>query len=499
MKHEGSSWSFEESSLGRSFLWGLAITALPAASGFVVSWIIARWAGPSVMGTVSWVMSYATAVLIVGKFGLDLAASRLASEYGVTSPATLRPLFVGALGLRALFTFPVALLTLVFAPQIAEFFPDSGLTNPIRIGALIVVCASLYEFNENFLIGLNRLATVYKIRAVHLFSRVAATSALVFLGFGAVAVLGGYCGAWLLAIAVYAVLLHRYLPASDPGGDRADFGRLLTLSVALAVSSASVTIYSHMDRLMLGYFSGMEEVGQYAVARNITEVSLFPVFAMVMTLRPALASRFSAGRVSECATIIQHSIRFCFVIGVLFSAIFVALGADLVTFVYSGAFQPAGKLMIFFVGVVLARSIGAVLLPALIAANMTRVYAYLTAGSAVLHFSLNFFLIPRYESRGAIIATIISYSLLLVLGLGVMLAKYRISISLAAISVGARTILAGAIATGAIWRLADRPAPLSWVALLWAALLLGLYLFLIYVLRVATFSSLGRLFSNLRK
>jgi hypothetical protein len=70
---------------------------------------------------------------------------------------------------------------------------------------------------------------------------------------------------------------------------------------------------------------------------------------------------------------------------------------------------------------------------------------------------------------------------------------------LAAISVGARTILAGAIATGAIWRLADRPAPLSWVALLWAALLLGLYLFLIYVLRVATFSSLGRLFSNLRK
>jgi O-antigen/teichoic acid export membrane protein len=254
-----------------------------------------------------------------------------------------------------------------------------------------------------------------------------------------------------------------------------------------------------MDRLLLGYFSGMEEVGQYAVARNITEVSLFPAFAMVVMLRPALAARFSAGRLSECAGIIQHAIRFCFVVGVLFSAIFVALGADLVTFVYSDAFRPAGQLMVFFVGVVLVRSIGAVLLPALIAADKARVYAYLTAGSAVLHFSLNLFLIPRYQSRGAIIATIISYSLLLILGLGVMLAKYRIPISLAAVSVGARTILAGAIATGVIWRLADRPTPLSWVALLWAVLLLGLYLFLIYVLRVATFSNASKLFSNLRK
>ena len=499
MKYEGSSWSFEDSSLGRSFLWGLAITALPAASGFVVSWVIARWAGPGVMGTVSWVMSYATAVLIVGKFGLDLAASRLASEYGVASPGTLRPLFAKALGLRAAFTLPVALLTLVFAPQIAQFFPDSDLTNAIRVGALIVVCASVYEFNENFLIGLNRLATVYRIRAVHLVSRVAATAVLVFLGFGAVAVLGGYCGAWLLAIAVYAVLLHRYLPASDPSSDRADVGRLLTLSVALAVSSASVTIYSHVDRLLLGYFSGMEELGQYAVARNITEVSLFPVFAMVMMLRPALAARFSTGRVSECADIIRYSIRFCFVIGVLFSAIFVALGADLVTFVYSDAFLPAGRLMVFFVGVVLARSIGAVLLPALIAADMTRVYAYLTAGSAVLHFSLNLFLIPRYQSRGAIVTTIISYGLLLAVGLGVMLAKYRIPIRLAAFSIAARTILAGCIATAVVWLLADRAEPLSWVALVWAVLLLGLYLFLIYVLRVVTFSDLSKLFSNLSK
>jgi O-antigen/teichoic acid export membrane protein len=451
------------------------------------------------MGTVSWVMSYATAALIVGKFGLDLAASRLASEYGVNDPSALRPLFAKAVSLRAVFTLSVALLTLVFARQIAGLFPDPGLTPAIRIGALIVACASFYEFNESFLIGLNRLATVYKIRAVHLVSRIAATALIVFLGLGAVSVLGGYCGAWLLSIAICAVLLHRYLPAADPDVHRADTRRLLSLSAALAVSSASVTIYSHVDRLLLGYFSGMEELGQYAVARNIAEVALFPVFAMVMTLRPALAARFSTGRVAECADIIRQAIRFGFALGVLFSILFVALGVDLVTLVYSDAFRPAGELMVFFVGVILARSIGAVLLPALIAADMTRVYAYLTAGSAVIHFSLNLLLIPRYQSRGAVIATILSYGLLLIVGMGVMLARYRIRIGLAAVSVGARTILAGVIATGVVAKLADRSTPLSWASLPWAAFLLVLYLFLVYALRVVAFSDVSKLFSNLSK
>jgi O-antigen/teichoic acid export membrane protein len=498
MSQPESSWSFEESSLGRSFLWSVAITALPVASGFFVSWFIARWAGPEIIGTVSWVMSYATVVLIVGKFGLDVAASRLASEYGVTAPGALRLLFTRALSLRAGFTLFVAGLSLLFAHAIAGFFGDPELTNPIRIGALVVVCASVYEFNENFLIGLNRLATVYRIRALHLLSRVTLTCVLVFVGFGAAPILGGYCGAWVIAITANLVLLHRYLPARAPHDAHANLRRLFVLSATLALSSASVTIYSHMDRLMLGYFSGVEEVGQYAVGRNIAEVSLFPVFAMVMMLRPALAARFSTGKVSENAQIIRNSLRYSFVSGVFFAAIFATLGPVLVEFVFSDTFESAGRLMYFFVGVVVLRSAGAVILPALIAADRARIYAYLTAGSAGLNFLLNLLLIPRYQSRGAIVATIVSYGVLLFLGIREVLSRYRIPVTLTALSVAARTILAGAIASGVVVWLSNRPSP-TWVAVLWAALLLGLYFVLIYVLRVSSFSDIVNLLTNLRK
>lgn len=499
MNQTNTSWSFEESPLGRSFLWGLAIVALPVASGFVVSWVIARWAGSSTLGTVSWVMSYATAVLIVGKFGLDLAASRLASEYGIKFPGTLRKLFHTAFGLRLVFTFLVALLSFLFAGPIATFFKDPTLVVPVRVGALVVVCASVYEFNENFLIGLNRLPTVYRIRSVHVGSRVVATCVLVFLGAGAAPILGGYCAAWLLAIGLYAWLLNSYLPQSEPSREPpAILRRLVALSATLALSGASVTIYSHTDRLMLGYFVGVDEVGQFAVAKNTAEVSIFPVYAMVMMLRPALASRFSTDRIAESAVIIRNSLRYSFVSGVLFASILATLGVPLVRFVFSDEFTYAGGLMVFFVGVLLLRSVGAIILPALVAAERTRFYAYLTAATAVLNIVLNLVLIPAHQSRGAVVATILSYGLLMVLGLREVFARFRLSMSLRAFSLAVRTILAGATASGALWWKTHQMTP-GWNTLVWASLVAALYFVLIFAFRVGGLDDVRGLLSNLRK
>jgi O-antigen/teichoic acid export membrane protein len=499
MSTQKADWSFQESSLGHNFLWSLAITALPVAAGFVISWVIARWSGPTVIGTVSWVMSFATTLLIPAKFGLDLSASQLASEYGVKSPGRLRALLRTSMGLRLAFTLGVSVLTLVFAAPIARFFKDPGLTVPIRIGALIVFCTSLYEFQENFLIGLSRFQTVYKIRSIHLTLRVVFTCVLVALGAGAIGILSGYCVAWIIGIAVFWVLLFRFLPASDPSSGPGDHAKkLLRLSVALAVSSASVTLYSHMDRLILGYFSGVSEVGQYVVARNIAEVSLFPVFAAMMMLRPALAARYSTGEFSECAGIIQKTLRYTFVSGVWFCAVFVALGVPLVVFVFSETFRYSGQLLVLFVGVIAFRSVGAVILPALVAAGRTRLYAYLTMASAAIYFGLCVLLIPRFESRGAVVATILSYGVLMVIGLKEVFRIYRVSLGWRPLTLPIRTILAGVVASGVTWWCTER-SPIKLNVVLGVVLVSGLYLSLILALRVGTFSDLRSLRSNLRK
>jgi O-antigen/teichoic acid export membrane protein len=498
------SWSFLDTPVEESFVWSLTLSILPVVSAFAVMWFVARWAGPAVWGTVSWAMAFATAVLIVGKFGLDLGASRLASEFGVKRPGTLRALLRTGTGLRMAFTLPVSAAVLAFAGPIAKWFNDAALAGPIRVASGVIVCASIYEFCEQFLIGLNRHATVSKVRSLMHASRVVVTLAVVTAGLGAAHILGGYCAAWAAAITVFAVLLWRYLPAAEkvePGARRDFTRRLMKISIPLAVSSASVTIYSQMDKLMLGYFDGVEEVGQYAVARSVVEVSLFPAFAFVMTLRPALASRYASGNLGECARLIGNSLRMSLVFGVLFAAVYAVLAEPLFAFVISEDFRYAGSLMAAFLWVLVLRSLGAMVLPALVAAERTKLYAYLTTISAVINFVLNLILIPRFHAWGAVTATIISYGVLLVVGLRQTFRIFGVRLGWDDLRGAFRTVLAGVVASAICWQLWGRVNPNATSGariLLWVVFLVGLYAALLMLMRVFRMEDVRSALANLR-
>jgi O-antigen/teichoic acid export membrane protein len=345
----------------------------------------------------------------------------------------------------------------------------------------------VYEFQEQFLIGLNRHATVSRVRTLMLSSRVVATAAIVIAGLGAFAILAGYVAAWLVGIAAFTLLLRRYLPPSAPAaGDHAHMRRrLLAMSVPLAISSASVTIYSQVDKLVLGYFDNLHEVGQYSLARAVMEVALFPAFALVTTLRPALASRYTRGDRESCARLIKNSLRVSLVAGVLFGSIFVAMSVPLLSLVYSDQYRYAGELMVWFAWIVVIRSLGAMVLPALLAADKIRTYAWLTAAAAVLNFGLNLVLIPRMHSRGAIVATMVSYGLLLVFGLREVFGTFGVRVSPRAIGAGIRTLLAGALVAAALWVVMDRLEEPSggWTIAL-AVVHVALYGLLVWAFRV---------------
>lgn len=487
MSDNRQSWSFLDTTVERSFLWSLALTLLPVISAFGVSWVIARFSGPTTWGIVSWTMALATALLIVAKLGLDLGASRIASEVGVKQPGMLRPLFRTALTLRLLTTLSVAALTFLFAPQIARWLGEAALATPVRLGAGVVVCASVYEFQEQFLVGLNRHGLVSRVRSLALSLRVVATVAVVAAGLGAATILGGYLVAWLVGIVVFAVLLHRYLPPAQAGAKGALRRRLLRISVPLAVSSASVTIYSQIDKLMLGYFDTVTEVGQYSIARAVVEVSLFPSFAFVMTLRPALASRYSRGEIGQCGGLIADSLRLSLVSGVLFASLFAVLSVPLLQTVYSDSYGYAGELMVLFAGVLVLRSLGALILPALVAAERTSMYAWLTTGSAIANFGLNLLLIPAYHARGAIVATIVSYGALMGIGLWQVFRIFHVRFSAAGFGRFIRTVLAGIGAAGASWLILDQSGSgAGWKAVAISGLHAVLFLALVVAFRVVT-------------
>jgi O-antigen/teichoic acid export membrane protein len=235
-------------------------------------------------------------------------------------------------------------------------------------------------------------------------------------------------------------------------------------------------------------------------------VSLFPAFAFVMTLRPALASRYASGDLGECADLIRNSLRVSLVFGVLFAAVYAVLAEQLMVLVYSEEFRYAGSLMAVFLLVLLLRSLGAMVLPALVAAERTKTYAYLTVISAVMNLGLNLALIPRYHAWGAVVATIISYSVLLIAGLRQTFRIFGVRLGIGWFSGAFRTVLAGVAASVLCWQILGRVSPGGslesvtsdgWV-LLWAVFLTGVYAALLMLLKVVRVNDIRAAFVNLR-
>jgi len=93
------------------------------------------------------------------------------------------------------------------------------------------------------------------------------------------------------------------------------------------------------------------------------------------------------------------------------------LSRPLVVGLYTEEFLPSARLLLLFLPLIIMRSLGAVILPVLIAAEKAGMYAKLTLAGALLNFVMNVLFIPRWGAVGAVAATLASYLPIEILGL----------------------------------------------------------------------------------
>ncbi len=406
-----------ETSVTAGYFWSFGATALPLVSIFIASLIIARMMGPAVVGLVSLTMALATVLLIVAKFGVDGAASRLISEYDVSAPHLIPRLVRWSVLLRLVFTVPTAVAGVAFAPHFTRLFGQAELLPLFRLGGLLILAVSVNELAALLVLGLKRFRLLFSMRVAMLVLRVTLVALAAVFALGGRGIIGAYIITALLPGLFVLAILFGMRPRGGGAGEEPVFGRLLRLSVPLAVSGASVAIYSLLDKLMLGYFEEPSQVGLYTVARNVVETSLFPTFALVMALRPALAGAYAAGNRARCSHLVNRSLRNAFSYSSCVVVVFACLARPLITGLFTDAFAESAALLILFLPLVVMRSLGSVILPGLIAADRAGTYARLTFVGALLNFVLNMLFIPVYKAKGAVAATLLSYLPVEIIGL----------------------------------------------------------------------------------
>jgi O-antigen/teichoic acid export membrane protein len=190
--------------------------------------------------------------------------------------------------------------------------------------------------------------------------------------------------------------------------DKSVAGSLLRESWPLALYGIALHIQAKIDQVMLGKMLNNYEVGQYSVALKFIEIFGFAPMILISTLMPAVTK---AKAVSEelYHNRLVNLYRVMFLVFLLIATPIYFFAEDVVSILYGKEYQPAGYLLSLFALRLFFSNMGVGKSAFIVNESLFR-YSLLTVViGAISNITFNYFLIPPYESVGAITASILSF------------------------------------------------------------------------------------------
>lgn len=383
--------------------WLMGHRVLRMVVALFVGVYVARYLGPERFGLLSYAGSFVALFTALATLGLDGIMVREL----VKAPERRRELLGTAFWLKA----GGAILMWIGIAAAIPFTHNDTQTN-----VLIIIIAFAVIFQAFNVIDFNYQAEVkskYVVYA-HLVQLVVSSITKLILVWIAAPLVWFAC-VFLLSAVVHAVgLTAMYLKNTGKVWYwkwRWQTARvLLKDSWPLILSGGAIMIQARIDQVMLNEMIGSAEVGQYSVAMRMIEAFGFIPMVIYSSLAPSITN---AKKTSETfyRQRLSQMYRLMFLL-FLATAIPIYLTAKpVVIFLFGEAYAKAGWLLqlfairLFFTNLGVARSL-------FITNNNLFKYSLVASViGAILNITFNYLLIPSYGASGAIIATIISFTL----------------------------------------------------------------------------------------
>jgi O-antigen/teichoic acid export membrane protein len=183
---------------------------------------------------------------------------------------------------------------------------------------------------------------------------------------------------------------------------------LLKESWPLILSGIALMIQARIDQVMLQEMIGSKEVGYYSVALRLIET--FGLVPMLLngSIFPALVNAKKVSQELYKERFLNYY-RLSFLLFLLVAIPIFLFSEKIIVLLYGIAYQPAGILLplmairLFFTNIGVARSSFINIEHLFKFSLVTMIFG------AIVNVALNYYLIPLYQSQGAIVATIFSF------------------------------------------------------------------------------------------
>jgi O-antigen/teichoic acid export membrane protein len=395
----------------RGSAWVLAGRIAGRAIALVSGVVLARLLTPTNLGDFYLAFSLATLGAVVGRLGMDTAATRLVAEsLAERKPSRARSVFRQTLAFSALGAGVVGAISSLggWSWLAHHAFGNHRLAGVMVAATVLIVCEALQGTLVSWFRGLQVM------RLVVLFDELVPGGAFlvllvaVWLVSGHVGVAGALemrAGGFALAILGVAVAMRGRLPAlrGTGGVPRRQVAELgVTMTGAVLITAA---VGSTSDLLVLGAFRPARDVAAYGIAVSVALLLAMPYLAMTTALGPQLAQLNARGERRRMEDLIRGAATIFGAATVAATALVVALARPILTVVFGGGYGRADHVLMVLA---LAQAAFVITGPCGLALTMTgyhRPAFVLTAMAAIASVGADVWAAPRYGALGVAVAS----------------------------------------------------------------------------------------------
>lgn len=182
---------------------------------------------------------------------------------------------------------------------------------------------------------------------------------------------------------------------------------LLKNSYHFIFSGLLVTLYTQMDKVMIGSYYTSQEVGLYSAAITISTMWGFIPEALINSMRPSI---YEAKKCSDDLYIKRQKLLYAIIfwLGVFFAIAITVFSNLIINILYGQEYIAAKGTLLISAWYPTFSYLGTARTPWIVVNNKNKYTKYYIFWGAIINFILNMILIPKIGIEGAAIATLIS-------------------------------------------------------------------------------------------
>lgn len=392
-------------SVKKNFLWNASYQLLLVLVPLVTTPYLSRVLGPERVGVYSYTFSVANYFVLFATLGMANYGARLVASAGADRAKRSR-LFWSAYAAQLCVAVPVLIAYALYA-----FIGQQGGPLVAAVWGMWVLSAALdiswlFFGVEDFRLATER-SVVTKLASV--------VAILLFVK--------GPDDLWIYCAAIAGSFLANQLllwPFAVRHVDRlrptwAEVRAHFAPNLRLFAPVVAISLYTSLDKIMLGAISGMEQAGYFEYSEKISKLPMAVVTALGTVMLPRMTSELALGKVSEARRLLGESMRTMQAAAVAMTFGIVAVAPEFVPVFFGPGYDSCILVMaIVSATIPLISASNVIGVQYMLPAFSDRAYTISVCVGAAVNLALNVLLLGSLGAVGAAVATVAAEAAVLV-------------------------------------------------------------------------------------